>query len=85
MELKDFSIRYEVEVMLEDMGVKMTPGQINDVMYEIELHDTFLGVVGLFIARGIKEIAEKEKIEMDEREIQHQLRVNRESINYDDL
>lgn len=82
---KDFSIRYEVKVMLEDMGVTMTEKQIDDIVEAIEQYDTFLGVIGLFVAKGIKEIAERDQVSFDNEEIEHQLIANRKFINYDDL
>jgi hypothetical protein len=82
---KDFSIRIEVEAMLENIGLEMTSRQISDVVEATEMYDTFLSVIGLFVAKGIKEIAERDGLPLDESEIEHQFKVNREGINYSDL
>lgn len=83
---KDFSIRNEVEVMLtEKLEMEMTSQQIDDVVEAIELHETFLSTVGLFVAKGIKEIAEKEKMTVDDERLDYQINKNREFINYKDL
>lgn len=85
MTKKDFSIRIEVETMLEDIGTKMSQEQIDDVVAAVEEYDTFLGVVGLFVAKGIEEIAERDGIPLNEEKIQHELDINRKSIDYNDL
>jgi hypothetical protein len=85
MEKKDFSIRVEVESMLGDLGVEMSQGQIDDVVESVEMYETFLGVVGLFVAKGIKEVAKRDGLSLDEGKIEHQFNNNRESINHDDL
>lgn len=82
----DFSIRNEVELTLEEkLDIEMTEKQIDDVMEAIELNDTFLSVIGLFVTKGIKEIAEKENIPLDHDKLEQELSSNRKFIKAEDL
>jgi hypothetical protein len=86
MKKKDFSLRYEVEIMLDEtFNVEMTKDQIDDVVEAIENYDTFLNLIGLFAVKGIEEIAERDNIKIDQEEVKYQLRVCREGINHIDL
>ena len=83
-EQSDIFIRFEVEQMLNNVGITMSDKQIDDVIGELE-HDTFQSIIGLFIAKGIETVAERENIPFNEEEIQHQLDVNRSGINFSEL
>lgn len=86
MNKKDFSLRYEVEIMLEEtFNIKMSKEQIDDVIAEIENYDTFLSIIALFAVKGIKEIAERDNIKIDKDEVNYQFNVCREGIRYKDL
>ncbi|WP_158211541.1 hypothetical protein [Alkalihalobacterium alkalinitrilicum] len=45
-------------------------------METIELYDTFDSIVGLFVAKGIKETAERDKIPFEREVLEYQLIVN---------
>lgn len=86
MEQRDFSVRYEVKMMLEEtMDIQFTDEQIDKVVEEIESYETFLNVLSVFILKGIETVAEEENITLDENEVQHQYDVARKGINYSDL
>lgn len=85
MEKKDFSIRIEVEAMLENMNMKMTEEQIDEVINEIQMYDTFLNTVALFVTKSIKDVFEKQKETYDVEEIEYQIQACRNSIYTSDL
>lgn len=82
---KDFSLRIEVETMLDDVNVELSEEQISDVVEDIELHETFLSVVGLYVVKGIENVAKRENIPFNEEEIEHKVMVNRKGINHSEL
>lgn len=85
MAKKDFSVRVEVETMAGEMGVELTPEQVDDVVNAIEEYDTFLSVVSLFVTKGIKEVAERDGVAFDETAIEEKLNKDRQGINQDDF
>lgn len=85
MEKKDFSVRVEVEAMAGGMGVQLTPGQVDDVVDAIQEYDTFLSVVGLFVTKGIQEVAERDGIPVDETVVEEKLNKDRQGINQEDF
>lgn len=82
----DFSIREEVKIMLkEKLNIEMSEKEIDEVIFEIEQYDTFLSIVGLFVAKGIKDVCEKTNKSFDIKKIEDQLKINSKGININDL
>lgn len=83
---KDYSIRYEIEVALEEtFNVKFTEEQVDRVLADIESSDTLLNVISLFVLKGIEEVAKEDNIELNEEELEYQYHVTRLGIDYSDI
>lgn len=82
---KDFSIRIEVEAMLENMNMKMTEEQIDEVIDEIQQYDTFLSITALFVAKSIRDVFENKGLDYDNEEIGYQIQQCSRAINPEHL
>ncbi|PTY93038.1 hypothetical protein [Heyndrickxia sporothermodurans] len=81
----DFSIREEVRAALQNLEMKMTEEQIDEVVDEIQQYDTFLSVVSLFVLKGTKDVLDSNKVKYDQEKIEQQIIMAVRGINPDDL
>lgn len=84
--MSEFSIKEEVKVVLkEKLGMDMSEEQVNDVVETVTTNESFLSFLNILIVKGIKEVSERDNIPVNEDEIEKQIFVSRESINYDEF
>jgi len=81
----DFSIREEVKATLQNLGMEMTEEQIDEVVDEVQQHDTFLSVVSLFVLKGTKDVLDSNKVKYDQEKMEQQIIKAVRGINPYDL
>lgn len=60
---KDFSIREEIKVVVEEAGLQLTESQVDHVLDEVVQNEDLLSVISYFVKKEVREFAETNHME----------------------
>jgi hypothetical protein len=60
---KDFSIREEIKVVVEEAGLQLTEAQVDHVLDEVVQNEDLLSVISYFVKKEVREFAENNHME----------------------
>lgn len=60
---KDFSIREEIKVVVEEAGLQLTETQVDHVLDEVVQNEDLLSVISYFVKKEVREFAETNNME----------------------
>lgn len=85
MEKRDFSIRIEIDEMLNKLGITMSEEKVDQVVDAVSGYDSFLAVVGRYIIRGIEEVVNDNQIPYNQEKLQGRFELEGKGVNYEEI